>query len=470
MEKTHVINQNDSSFDNSIKPIVNNMSVSQYDIKDIYALNRINSGFNLPLNSKIYDYSITESDIDYSKSKIWFDIQVAKKISEDYTALNVNASIQPFVVGDLIESISVKLNNSNIPYFQKNNNLEWKSHFMIYSIENKSLSEINASPQYATPFGYSKYIYNTSVATDTAESVLMVEKFKERRDNIINVSSKDSKLRFSLDFDVLGLNSTLLNVNRVDIRIQFKDTIKLDTVGLYTLKVGENNGSAFTPYCVIVDNGIQIARSIKSSSEIAKALKQKGEKVNDILSYIDNELRTFQIQGSGLTQITIPSLSNVQSIKIFEYASDQTNNSSDALISYTGNNQTFIGNSSHTTALDKTKYSTTDPWSDFKVFYGSLCYPLSGTLKVSKVNLIDIYHEYVKCCSKPDDVVLKYSDFCNTNPMIYMSLFNDPKLTSKNNINIQFNKSSAVLENINVVISRIKTVIVSPDLSVVEAD
>lgn len=473
MEKTHVVNENDPIFDISTKPITNNTSISQMNCKDVYPLNRINTSFDLGLNGKSFDFQITESDINYDKSYMWFDVSFYKKIGDTVSAMDVNISIPPFLTSVLIDSIYVKLNNSTINYFSKNSSDDFRTHFYIHTIENKSRSFLNSNPQYAIPFGYDNYIYENVAATRESESSLMENEVKQRRNDYVNFNSHLQKYRFILPFEYIGLSSNTLNVNKIDIRITFVNSPALDKCGGFTLKAANStvNGVAFISGCQIVDHGIRLTKNIRSQSEIARSLKLKNESKTDILSYIDHQLHRFTVSSQGTSQLNIPSIPNVLSVKMLQFADKMNNYNDGAKIYYTSPCQTFIGNAKNDTALTVSKYTPvgSEMWNNIKMYYGSLSYP-DEPLEITPSNLIDVYHEYLRAVADKNDPALNYQDFIKTNPIVYLSLFDSPKMSSRQNIQINFTKNTSVSEDIFCVVSRIKTILVNADQTVVEAE
>lgn len=472
MEKTHVVNEHDPIFDTSMKKLVNNTSISQMNCKDIYALNRINSSFALPLNGKSFDYTISENDINYDKSYMWFDVCFYKQIEDTITAMTQNVSIPPFLTSLLIESIYVKINNSNINYFSKNTSDDFRVHYYCHTIENKTRTFLNSHPQFCIPFGYDSYITENVAATSTTESTHMKNAVKERRDNYVNTDNYLNKYRFILPFEYIGLSSNTLNGNKIDIRLTFIDTVKLDSCGAFTVKVGETAGSAFTYGCKIVDTGIRVIKNIRSQSELARSLKLKNDKTPDILSYIDHQLHRFTVSSQGTTQLNIPSIANVQSIKMFEFADKMNNYTAGAgLVNYKSPCQTFIGNSKHATALSQTKYTPagSEMWTNIKLYYGSLSYP-DEPLEITPTNLVDVYNEYLRACIDKNDPALNYQDFIKCNPIVYLSLNDSIKMSSRNNIQVNFTKNTSVSEDVFCVVSVVKTLLINSDQTVVEAE
>lgn len=476
------VNTPNPIYEVSTKPILNDASTSQMNIKEVFPINRVNGIMKASgptfLNGQTYDFQVVEPNILWDKSYMYFDVHFANK-KEDVFSDAFNAGIPENLVSLLIEEISIKLNKSSTNYFQKSN-FDFKTHFHCHSIDNLTFEEVNKGDVFATPFGTNgQYIKPLADSTSAAASITGL--VKDRMENYIGDKAGNfmTSWRFKLPFEYFGLKGIIPNLYQNDIRLKFANDIPLEQHSEKgSARVDAADGPpAVTavpavPYSArayIVKCAIMLCKMDPTQLELSRRVKNKTDKVSDILSYIDYDVKRFNLTSNGVQQLNIPSINNLQSVKLLQF----NNECGASKTKYTAPNQTFIGNSSHATTLTNSKMSTTLPWNDIRVFYGGLSYP-DSPLKTDlngKFNAMELYQEYLKTAKKsPSEAMLSYQAFSTVLPIVSMSIFDGPKITSKQNLMVQFTNNSTISEDILVVCGVIKTFIINSDLQITESE
>ena len=517
--------KSDIIYDVSKMLVKADQSTNHKQLRYVYPISTPSGSWAAPLKQEAIDFDIrneTSARIRFDTSLMFFELFIRNEAPDGATP-PLNAVMPPNLIALLINELSLKFNDGSDLVFNKDKST-FLHHFNSTLLRTFPLETINKRGDCLfTPIGSSRYTSaiadakefdpdsiltaggepigkfplalavagNSSALTDLDASARPLEGLqKERFNNYFATDASPTHLKpiqVAVPFGLLfGISGIIQNMIRMMIRL--------------TLNV-DGNGTA-TNLCEHVSAGsksaIRVARVwigldqyVPNVSETMNQITDKKEGSNDILTYFDSDVKSISLTSGGSNEVVFTGVKDLQSILLYQVARGMTNGKADANIrTYSSSFEFFIGNNiaPNGKIIERSDHAGTAgcgiPIDDIQMEYGSILYPqqpLKTYVKDSAGNAVftpnALFQEYLKCTGRGPSFdqssgtnFVDYNLFSKTMPFIMLSPWssNGVHLTKEaKNLTIKLNKDNALTsENFTLVITRLRTITIAPDTSV----